>query len=172
LAEALILEYVHLFLPFPRTFVSPKARRLLASLSDLTGAFAATALLHGWCTNAPKYVRSPYTGRHFPAKHRIPIVEPRGFEPLTSALLRRCVLSGCVLACPCAWLNYAHFRRLKGCAFRLCTAASWSGCCTYSALDISPTRLYEPTACLLVGRRGSSPGESAEGRAACSSAFR
>jgi hypothetical protein len=35
-------------------------------------------------------------------------VEPRGFEPLTSAVQRRYELSGCILACPRAWLKHAE----------------------------------------------------------------
>ena len=41
-------------------------------------------------------------------------VEPRGFEPLTSAVQRRYELSVCVLARPRVWLKQAYFRRLKG----------------------------------------------------------
>jgi hypothetical protein len=57
-------------------------------------------------------------------------VEPRGVEPLTSAVQRRYGLSGCVLACTRVWLRYGDFGRSSAYAFLLCSAPSCSGCCT------------------------------------------
>ena len=60
-------------------------------------------------------------------------MEPRGFEPLTSAVQRRYGLSGCVLVCPRVWLMYGDFGRSEAYAFRLCSAPSYWGCCTVAA---------------------------------------
>jgi hypothetical protein len=66
-------------------------------------------------------------------------VEPRGFEPLTSAVQRRYGLSVCVLARPRVWLKQAYFHRLKGVELRLCSVLSWWGCCTVAALGFPST---------------------------------
>ena len=90
-----------------------------------------------WCTKSVEVDR--ICCRHLlilrvsPAKQHIPRVEPRGFEPLTSAVQRRYGLSGCVLACTRVWLIYGDFGRSKAYTFRLCSAPYYWGCWTVAA---------------------------------------
>jgi hypothetical protein len=58
-----------------------------------------SALLHGCCTRIPPAVSKLHFGETFPAKQRIPTVEPRGFEPLTSAVQRRTLNVAVVRRC-------------------------------------------------------------------------
>jgi hypothetical protein len=57
-----------------------------------------------------------------PAKQKVFKVEPRGFEPLTSAVQRLTPMFQPVLACPVMWLNYAVFDVFEKLAFLLHTS--------------------------------------------------